>query len=108
MELDSLRGQHLYAALLSVHENDGIRHLQQTKISVVTMSPRGNIPTVADGPLRPLTLHAGVSSPTLHLQSALVEHFSSLQDAAAAGHRVLNDQTCVPLTEGALHQTLGS
>lgn len=48
------------------------------------------------------------SSPILHLQSSLVEHFSSLQDAAAAGHRVLNDQTYVPLTEGALHQTLGS
>ena len=72
------------------------------------MSPHDNIPTVLDGLRHPLNLHVGLSSPILHLQSSLVEHFSSLQDAAATGHRVLNDQTRVPLAERALHQTLGS
>lgn len=33
----------------------------------------------------------------LHLQSLFVEHFSSLQDAAASGHCVLDDQAYVPV-----------
>lgn len=44
----------------------------------------------------------------LHLQSHFAEHFSRLQDAAASGNRVLNDQTDISLTKRALHQTLGS
>ena len=44
----------------------------------------------------------------LHLQSHFVEHLRCLQDAGASRHRVFNDETGFPLTNGTLHQTLGS
>lgn len=62
MELDSLRSQPLYGALLSVHYYYGIRHLQQIKIAIkdnytdwgqVKDDSRGNMNTVLDGLLYP-------------------------------------------------------
>lgn len=43
----------------------------------------------------------------LHLQSHFLEHLGCLQDAAAGGHRIFNDQTGFSLVNGALHQALG-
>lgn len=43
-----------------------------------------------------------------YLQALLAENFGRLQDAASAGHRVLDDQARVPLSKLALHQALGS
>lgn len=62
MELDSLRSQPLYGALLSVHYYYGIRHLQQIKIAIkdnytdwgqVKDDSCGNMNTVLDGLLYP-------------------------------------------------------
>lgn len=92
MEPDSLRSQHLHGALLSVHEHDGVCHLEPTHTSSGDRTP-------ADTDTHLLLQH---------LQSLFVENLSGVQDAAAAGHRVLDDQTRVPLTKRALHQTFGS
>lgn len=82
---------------------------------MATISICGLIPTLLPRSWNLLTsillkvlLQTATMKQCLHLQSHFLEDLSRLQDTSASGHRVLNDQTGFSLTNGTLHQTLGS